>query len=181
MITINRSILHATRLFLPPLPAGTIHRERLYQALDENWITGARLLLFAPPGYGKTTLLSGWIQQRNLRSAWVSLEAQDNAPSSFFLLLQALKPLLPELQGLEKVLKLAKPANFESLSAEILNAAVQLEQQTALALDDYHNIISPAVHGIMQFMLDHLPTNLRLAVLTREAPPFSLLRLRARR
>jgi LuxR family maltose regulon positive regulatory protein len=173
----------ATKLFLPPLPAGAVHRDRLYSALDDSWAAGARLLLLsAPPGYGKTTLLSVWVQQRGIPCAWVSLDASDSDPARFFLLLlHALKPHLPALEGLEPVLKLPRGADFESLAVEVVNAAVHLEQPLLVALDDYHAITSSAVHDLVQFLLEHLPPQLRLAVLTREDPPFHLARMRARR
>lgn len=173
----------ATKIFLPPSPAGAVHRDRLYGALDACWHAGTRLLLLsAPPGYGKTTLLSVWVQQRGIDCAWASLEATDNDPARFFLLLlRALRPHLPALEGLEAVLKLPVGADFESLAAEVVNAAVELERPLLLALDDYHCITSSAVHGLVHLLLDHLPPQLRLAVLTREDPPFKLPRLRARR
>lgn len=172
-----------TKIFLPPSPSGAVHRDRLYATLDASWLAGMRLLLIsAPPGYGKTTLLSVWVQQRGVACAWASLEGTDNDPARFFLLLlRALRPYLPALQGLEAVLKLPVNADFESLAAEVINAAVGLEHPLLLALDDYHCITSPAVHDLVQLLLDHLPPQLRLAVLTREDPPFKLPRLRARR
>lgn len=173
----------ATKLFLPALPAGAVHRDRLYLALNESWAAGARLfLLSAPPGYGKTTLLSAWVQQRGIPCAWVSLEEPDNDPARFFLLvLRALRPFLPGVEGLEQVLKLPQAVDFASLTAEVINAAVSLPEPVLLALDDYHVISAPGVHDLVRLLVEHLPPGLRLAVLTREDPPFPLPRLRARR
>jgi ATP/maltotriose-dependent transcriptional regulator MalT len=49
-----------------------------------------------------------------------------------------------------------------------------------LALDDYHVIRSPEVHGALTFLIDHMPPSLHLAIGSREDPPLPLARLRAR-
>jgi ATP/maltotriose-dependent transcriptional regulator MalT len=62
------------------------------------------------------------------------------------------------------------------------NAAVELpaEQRVLLALDDYHLITAPAIQQQLGFLLDHLPPQLRIVILTRAAPPLALPRRRAR-
>ena len=47
-------------------------------------------------------------------------------------------------------------------------------------LDDYHLITAPPIHDMMTFLLDHLPTQLRVIITSREDPPFPLARFRGR-
>jgi LuxR family transcriptional regulator, maltose regulon positive regulatory protein len=47
-------------------------------------------------------------------------------------------------------------------------------------LDDYHTISAPSIHHAVQFFLEHLPPRLRLLIMSRNMPPLSLSRLRAR-
>ena len=173
----------ATKLFLPLLPTGAIQRDRLFNALNDSWDSSTRLILLsAPPGYGKTTLLSGWVQARQLPCAWLSLDPADNDPARFFiLLLRALEPHLPALTGLLPVLQLPQATDYDNLIAEIINHAVRLQQPLLLVLDDYHAITDSRVHSLVQFLLNYLPPQLRLAVLTREDPPFNLAQMRVRR
>jgi LuxR family transcriptional regulator, maltose regulon positive regulatory protein len=42
------------------------------------------ILISAPAGYGKTTLVINWMCQKRISSAWLSLEEEDNAPARFF-------------------------------------------------------------------------------------------------
>ncbi|RPI27503.1 MAG: hypothetical protein EHM70_17770, partial [Chloroflexota bacterium] len=101
-------MLLATKLFLPLQQTGTIQRHRLYHMLDQSWAGQVLLvLLSAPPGYGKTTLLSSWVQTRQIPCAWVSLDEVDNDPARFFsLLLYALETHVQGMQDLLSVLNL---------------------------------------------------------------------------
>ena len=173
----------ATKLFLPPAQQGLVTRPRLSDALDDAWHNGRQLILLsAPPGYGKTSLLSEWVADRQIRTAWLALDEEDNDPARFFqYTVLALKKQLPILEELLWALNAPQPANFEMLTAEMVNYIAQTEHPILLALDDYHLLHNPQIHTLLQYLLDHQPPQLRLALLSREDPPLNLPRLRARR
>jgi LuxR family maltose regulon positive regulatory protein len=52
-------------------------------------------------------------------------------------------------------------------------------RDVALILDDYHMITAPAIHAALAFLLDYLPPQLHLVILTRADPALPLARLRA--
>jgi LuxR family maltose regulon positive regulatory protein len=52
--------------------------------------------------------------------------------------------------------------------------------EVLLVVDDYHVIEAPEVHRSVAFLLDHVPSALRLVVASRSDPPLPLARLRAR-
>jgi LuxR family maltose regulon positive regulatory protein len=68
-----------TKLFIPPLPASIVPRARLYARLDAG-LAGKLTLVAAPAGFGKTTLVAGWIaaQEDATRFRWLALDAADN-------------------------------------------------------------------------------------------------------
>src|SRR5512139_3362038 len=71
-----------TKLFIPPIRPGYIHRTRLntlLSAISQYPLT----FVSAPAGYGKTTLLAGWARQSLLPVAWLALDEGDNAPLRF--------------------------------------------------------------------------------------------------
>jgi|GEM_PF-4806980 len=71
--------LLTTKIQIPPLPPKTVQRTRLLEALDRGLQANIHLtLLSAPAGYGKTTLLSAWVQDRGFPTAWLSLDEGDN-------------------------------------------------------------------------------------------------------
>src|SRR5215218_5646576 len=74
-----------TKLYPPRLRPNMLVRPHLISLLDDD--PDRRLtLICAPAGYGKSTLAAQWLAQLALPSAWVTLEASDNDPRSFFAL-----------------------------------------------------------------------------------------------
>lgn len=81
----------ATKLFIPNKKRWTINRPRLIEKLNCALRDGLRFVLVsAPAGYGKTTLLADWILRTKQEAgagcyfAWVSLDAADNDPMRFW-------------------------------------------------------------------------------------------------
>ena len=71
-----------TTKFTPPPRAGSLPRPHLIDWLDKQ--TGQRLILIsAPPGYGKTTLLADCLAAHSGPSAWYQLEEADSDPTVF--------------------------------------------------------------------------------------------------
>src|SRR5437762_13721551 len=69
--------LFASKLLRPLLRPGTVRRSLLIERLargDPRPIVS----VVAPPGYGKTTLLSQWAERNGQAFAWVSVDEADN-------------------------------------------------------------------------------------------------------
>ena len=64
--------LIASKLRLPPVRSGTIRRSSLIERLTRD-DSRSIVSVVAPPGYGKTTLLSHWAERSTQAFAWVSL------------------------------------------------------------------------------------------------------------
>jgi LuxR family maltose regulon positive regulatory protein len=177
------STLLATKLHRPRPTPSLVARPRLTQRLDQGLRQGHRLfLVVAPAGYGKTTLVTDWLGQTSIPSAWLSLDEGDNDPLSFLTYLvaalqKAFGPTLgrPPLQGFQ-----AMPQTPQAMVAPLINDLAALDRPVVLALDDYHVISTAFIQEAMVFLLEHAPPNLHLVVLTRADPPFPLPRLRVR-
>ena len=179
--------LLSTKLRVPPRPRALVARPRLVARLEEG--LAARLILVsAPAGFGKTTLLAQWLHGREaatpLQAAWLSLDCEDDDPARFLAyVVAALQTLEPRMaEGLPEALRSPQPPPVESLLAVLVNdaAALLAGGRYLLVLDDYHVIQDPAIHGVLRFLLDHLPPALVLAVAGRADPPLPLARLRGR-
>jgi LuxR family maltose regulon positive regulatory protein len=67
--------LLATKIRLPPVHRNLVNRPHLIRRLNDGIARNHRLILIsAPAGYGKSTLLSEWVSQLDIPVAWLTLE-----------------------------------------------------------------------------------------------------------
>src|SRR5207247_10497423 len=79
----GRSTLLLTKLHPPRPRPDFLPRPRLAERLDEALGRGL-VLVCAPAGYGKTSLLASWARHSQQPVAWLSLDASDNDPARFW-------------------------------------------------------------------------------------------------
>lgn len=182
--------LLATKLFPPRLSSAVITRERLLDQLDRA-LGSSMVLIRAPAGFGKTTLVNQWLVSRALRPnspavAWLSLDRDDSEPVRFLRYViaacQTLQPgvgqaALASLNALRS--PLAEPISVQPALTLLLNDLAQLPHRGVLVLENYQVIDSPQVHNVVAFLLEHLPSALHLFLITRSDPPLPLMLLRA--
>ncbi len=170
-----------TKLFIPPLRPNQVVRPRLIELLDKG-LDRPLILVSAPAGYGKTTLLAGWLRQASIRSAWLSLDKRDNDPLHFLqYFLSALHQLTP-LVGVDLLgmLQGIQPPPFEALLSLVINEIDKNALPCVLVLDDFHLIEAQPILEMLTFLLEHMPAQMHLVLLSRADPPLPLARLRAR-
>ena len=175
------SILLSTKLHSPTPTPHVVARPRLL-AMLERGLSAKLILVSAPAGAGKSTLLAAWLKQQGRPAAWLSLEPGDNDLGRFLLyVVSALQQLEPGLgAGLPEMLQLQTPVNAEPLLIRLTNDLAELDDNLILVLDDYHALSDPKIHDTVEFLLDHLPSQLCLVIATRTDPPLALSRLRVR-
>ena len=180
-----------TKLYIPILRSpNLVDRLRLIEQLNQGLVTGNKLILVsAPAGFGKSTLLSAWALQAELqpRVAWLSLDAGDNDLTRFLTYFVAALQTIKSDIGRGVLVALQSPGkpNIEGVLAALLNELAMFPHDAALILDDYHVIesqpvdASTSVDGAINFLLDHLPSQMHLTIATRTDPTLTLSRLRA--
>jgi LuxR family maltose regulon positive regulatory protein len=140
------------------------------------------ILVSAPAGFGKSTLLSAWLEASDWPSAWLSLDEQDSDLVTFVTyFIAAIQMRFPDV-GQETLALLNAPAlpPLPVLTASLNNELARVDQPFILVLDDYHVIHEPAIHTLIAELLRHPPRALHLAMATRRDPPLPLSELRAR-
>lgn len=173
-----------TKLYPPRARSGLVARPRLADAVRHG-VEHKLTIVVAPAGFGKTTLLAGWLadsEESEKTAGWVSLDPSDNEPRAFWAyVISALQTLHPTV-GTHAIslLQSPHPPSVESVLTALINEIDQIDRDFILILDDYHVIDAPAIHGAMTFLLDHMPRRLRLVITSRAEPPLALPRLRAR-
>jgi LuxR family transcriptional regulator, maltose regulon positive regulatory protein len=162
-----------------------VARPRLTAKLERE--SGRKLtLISAPAGFGKTTLLVEWLKGRedgDQSVAWVSLDEGDNDPVRFLsYVVAALRRTVGEEfgEGVLAALRSPGPPRMEGVLGAFVNELAGLPGEVAVVLDDYHVIDSESVHGIVSFLLEHLPPNVHLVISSRIDPHLHLSRLRTR-
>jgi LuxR family transcriptional regulator, maltose regulon positive regulatory protein len=179
-IALDKTLL-ITKLYVPPPCQILVPRPRLSIALSKALISSLTLVS-APAGYGKTTLVSSWLRENDVASAWLSLDDGDNDPIRFLqYFIITLQKLISEIQlDLLSVIRGTQPDPFEALLNIIINQIAGHETPLILVLDDFHTIHAQPVLGIITYLLDHIPPQLHLILITRADPPLLLSRLRVR-
>ncbi len=170
-----------TKLRLPPLQPKLVLRPRLLDQLDAA-LHCRLILLCAPAGFGKSTLLTTWLHGVNRPVAWLALDEADDEPLRFWrYLIGALDQTVNGLNHeLAPLLNTPESGTSNRLLTALVNRLSNLTMPLILALDDYHLITDATIHRGIAFLLDHLPQQLQLVISSRSDPPLPLPRLRAR-
>ena len=180
--------LLGTKLFLPRPRAHAVRRDRL-AALVDRGLDARLLLVSAPAGFGKTTLVVDRLTaaaERGTSVAWLSLDPGDDHPATFWTyVVSALRTAVPHV-GTDALALLddPHPPPLEVVLTTVLNelghhTGKGLEGDVVLVLDDYHVVGSLDVHTQLAFLLEHLPPRVHLVLVTRADPALPLARLRA--
>jgi LuxR family maltose regulon positive regulatory protein len=170
-----------TKLYIPLPRPNLVPRPKLINRINEG-ISQKLVLICAPAGFGKTTLLSDWACQVDQPVAWLSLDAGDNELKRFLIyLVTALQTIDDHIcHTIQAMLQSPQPISFEIVLTEIINEVASLSQNLVLILEDYHVIEDQAIHEALSFLVEHLPPEMHLVISSRSDPFLPLSRLRAR-
>ena len=183
----EKSPLLLPKLSLPRLHSDNIKRERLLVRLD-GVLQHRLTVVTAPAGFGKTTLARQWIAEHVNEPAfppvgWLSLDQTDNEPGRFWRYFiaacQTVEPSMGQL-ALQMLETQAQPpfetTSWERLLVTLLNDLVRLPNGLIMVLEDFHAITHPHIYQNLEFLIDHLPTNFHLLILTRTTPHLPMTR-----
>lgn len=171
-----------TKVLLPKRPAGTLTRPRLldflHRAIDRRLI-----LVSAPAGYGKTTLLVDFAHDLRLPVCWYTVDAADRDPQVFLqYLVAAIRQRFPAFGPRTQALLDQGAAGAQELDAVAGTLVSEIYDDIAeffvLILDDFHTVDgSEAVQGVLNRLLQHLPDNCHILLATRTLPRLDMIRL----
>ena len=176
-----------TKLYVPRPRRGLVLRPRLSERLDRA-AESKLVLVSAPAGFGKTTLLTEWLAARPAAladrrlAAWLSLDRGDNDPASFWAyVIAALRTVASGVgESALALLDAPQPPPIETVLTTLLNDLGAFAGEIVLVLDDYHVIDAREVQDAMAFLLDHLSPWLHVVIASRTDPALPLARWRVR-
>lgn len=199
-------LLLTTKFHLPPAHPNLVTRLRLLTQFDEARFYPL-LLVSAPPGFGKTTVVSEWLRLRRanpgptihgeaapdpsstVHVAWLALAEDDNDSTRFFTYLSsALNAWRPGLADtVQARLGATEPPPLRTIITILINELSQLPtprtdgyRSYVLVLDDYHLIHAAPIHEALTFLVEHAPPQFQLLLTSRADPPLPLVTWRAR-
>ncbi len=172
--------LLSTKLYIPPLRSDIISRPQLTGRLTAG-SRGKLILVCAPAGYGKTTLVADWLKEIDNPVTWISLDESDNDPRRFLIyLIAALQQINQGVgQAAKAMLGSPQPPPDEVLVTALVNEITTVPEPFFLVLDDYHFIQAPSIHQLIAALLERQPPQMHLILITRQDPLLPLARLRA--
>jgi len=169
-----------TKLHIPPAGNNIVHRSELFEKLNLG-LSRKLVLISAPAGSGKTTILSDWINQYKIPSVWFSLDNGDNDPTVFLsYVISGIQSIHKEFgQSALRLLNSPNSPSVESITSLLINEILNIKQSFLLVLDDFHLIKNNEVIQIVFYLLEHIPANIHIVILTRSDPALSVSRLRS--
>jgi LuxR family maltose regulon positive regulatory protein len=179
--------LLSTKFNAPSTGVRIVQRSRLHHLLNRSLEQNISLVLVCgPAGYGKTTIVSEWLhaclENHPDQFAWLTLEHSDDDLTRFLTyFVTALQHIHPGFgEGLLKLLQTHKPQSIPVLGTLVINELSEFPQRVIFVLDDYHMLTAEPIQNFVSFLVDHLPPQLCLVLVTRTDPALPLPRLRAR-
>jgi LuxR family maltose regulon positive regulatory protein len=166
----------ATKLVIPTSPTRLVPRPRLERPAEAP----AVILVCAPAGYGKTTLIAGWASASQAKVAWLSLDADDNEPLRFLThFICAIQTQFADFGlAVSGMLAASPPPPVGGLMRSLVNQLFDLPEPLCIILDDLHTVDDASVLKAIVFLIEHQPPQLQLILASRSDPAFSLARIR---
>jgi LuxR family transcriptional regulator, maltose regulon positive regulatory protein len=154
-------------------------RPRLSQSLEES--RPGLVLLAAPPGFGKTTLLGQWRELDQRPFAWLTADSSDNDPFVFWAgVVAAIRQVKRSFGGAAEIaLRSSRGKVLDALVPLIVHELESIKGEIVLVIDDYQVIANQACHESLAFFLEWKPNDVEVAISTRSDPPIPISKLRA--
>src|SRR6185369_4202949 len=163
--------LFASKLRRPALRPGTVRRSPLIERLaraDSRPVVS----VVAPPGYGKTTLLSQWAERNGQSFAWVSVDEGDNDPK---VLLTYVAEALDAVEPIDERVFDALASPVSSVPGSVIprlgSAFSSMTSPVALVLDDVQALHNRECRAALSVLAEHVPAGSRLVLAGRTEPP----------
>lgn len=168
------------KLHRPQPISGWIDRPRLLVQLDQV-LQKSVALISAPAGFGKTTLLTQWLDHCPLPNSWLQLDENDQEIPSFLSgVVASLRQLFPGcLQKTAALLHAQGPVPLAVWKGTLIDDLELLEDTPfILTLDDYHLVGNPLIDLLLVDVLRYKPLSLHLILSARRSPSLSFSRLK---
>jgi LuxR family maltose regulon positive regulatory protein len=167
-----------SKIHVPPLLAGTVSRTALVNRLRA---AGAfpLVLVVAPAGYGKTTLLSQWANRDARPFAWVSMDECDNDPVAFLRhVAAALDRVEPIPSSALEPLRLDGESVWTRALTRLAGAIASRQSPFVLVLDGADLLPRDSISAVAA-LVERVPAGSMIVLSSRVLPKLPVAALRA--
>ena len=172
-----RNLIILSQLNPPSKRSRILTRQRVNDQLKRS-VNYPLTILEAGTGYGKSTSVVSFINNLQKPIYWFTISGADRDPKLFLAKLFTAFNQKGTLLGEEalRILDLQDSTPNEALIAFINTLSTHVEDETFLILDDFHRVCDIAeVMGFIDWIIEHLPSQLHLIIATRSSPAFSMI------
>ena len=168
------------KVSVPPPRTGMVPRTRLLDDLSDT--QASIVLVQAPAGFGKSTVLEQWAHREGRRFAWISLDPSESDSTVFWrYVYAAIRACIPGFAShLYDELAKPEPDLMGLVVPGLLNELATIDEPLVVVLDDYHRVRSAEVDRTVQLLVRHVPMGTTIAIGTRSKPRFEVAWLRSR-
>jgi LuxR family maltose regulon positive regulatory protein len=175
----ERGRVVASKLAAPSVRPGIVARPELVDRLQAAGHASV-VLVSAPAGYGKTTLLALWRARDERPFAWLSLDDGDNDPVALVSgILRAFTSIVDIDPALTEALAVPDPPLEDVVLPGLVDACAVADRPFVLVLDDLHLVTAARCHSVIGYLAERLPAGSQIALATRADPAVPVARMRA--
>src|SRR3954447_10655407 len=168
----------------PILPSAPVERSRLLERLAAVPDDVPLVLLTAPAGYGKTTLLSQWASADRRRFGWVTLDSGESDPVRLAYGVALALDGMGALDrrgvldsGILRVLAAGNGSSHVLALSHLLASLCRRSQPGVLVLDDVNELVTVELMNFIEVLAAGVPPGFHIALGARFG--VSLARLRS--
>jgi LuxR family maltose regulon positive regulatory protein len=170
--------LAEAKLAAPILPDGRIRRPRILRTLDGAESTRV-VLVAAPAGYGKTSAVRAWCENRRAAVAWVTLDVGDNDPVRLWTYVATSVDRLREGLGRAALHRLrASDTTVDDAIDDLVEGIRAFGRELVVVLDELEHVTDADCLASIDRAAERLPPNARLVLVTRSDPSLRIARRR---
>lgn len=164
-----------TKFYKPIIKDSYVIRKEIIENLEKNRKNPLTLVV-APTGYGKSTIISEWLDYTKARFCWLSLDEEFNDLKVFFIyLVYTIRSVFPNaLSSLKELLSESEMPQQMTLIKLLINELDESQEDLIIVLDDYHVIENKDIHEIINVLLKNSLPNLHLVIISRKDPALNL-------
>ncbi|MBS2210770.1 hypothetical protein KEM09_05135 [Carboxylicivirga mesophila] len=168
-------MIQNTKFHRPKINNDIITRNRLSSIIENN-VNKTATLVIAPTGYGKSILVSQWLESSSKYYCWLSIDDDLNAADSFFRhLLYGLSKKLPGIFNRYVSANINSDLPPEKVIADyITNEFCNVNEEFILVFDDYHLISDPQINRFVETLIHSPSPKVHLVLISRKKPDINI-------